>query len=89
MNESAILDVTRQGLLVAAMVSLPVLAVALFIGIIVSVFQALTQVQEMTLTYVPKLLGAAFVTVLLGGWMMSTLVSFMRFCFDHAAGVTR
>ena len=80
---------TRQGLIVAAMVSLPVLAVALFIGVLVSVFQALTQVQEMTLTYVPKLMGAAMVVVLMGGWMLTTLVGFMRFCFEHAAGVTR
>lgn len=71
------------------MVSLPVLAVALFIGILVSVFQALTQVQEMTLTYVPKLMGAAAVVILMGGWMLTTLVSFTRFCFEHASGVTR
>jgi flagellar biosynthesis protein FliQ len=43
----------------------------------------------MTLTYVPKLLGAGLVVVFLGGWMMSTLVAFMRFSFEHAALVTR
>ncbi len=87
MNQTYVLEITRQGLTVAVMVSMPVLAVALFIGLAVSVFQAVTQVQEMTLTYVPKLLGAAVVVVLFGGWMMSTLVSFMRMCFEHATRV--
>lgn len=88
MNETNVLEITRQGLSVAVMVGLPILAVALFLGLLVSVFQAITQVQEMTLTYVPKLIGAGLVLVLFGGWMMSTLVSFMRFCFEHAAHVT-
>jgi flagellar biosynthetic protein FliQ len=89
MNETSVLEVTRQGLSVALMVGLPVLAIALFIGLIVSTFQAVTQVQEMTLTYVPKLIGAGIMVVIFGGWMMSTLVSFLRYCFEHAANVIR
>jgi flagellar biosynthetic protein FliQ len=89
MNETSILELTRQGLSVAVMVSLPILAVALLIGLSVSVFQAITQVQEMTLTYVPKLIGAGIMLVLFGGWMTTSLVSFMRFCFEHAANVGR
>lgn len=89
MNETAVLEITRQGLMVATMVTLPILAVALFLGLMVSVFQAVTQVQEMTLTYVPKLIGAALVVALFGGWMMSTLVSFMRQCLEFASQVAR
>lgn len=88
MEQSGVLEIARQGLLVAAMVSLPILAVALFVGLAVSVFQAVTQVQEMTLTYVPKLLGAGLVLVLTGGWMLTTLVGFVGRCFQLAAGVT-
>lgn len=89
MNETLILDVTRQGMVTALMVSAPILAVALFIGLAVSVFQAVTQVQEMTITYVPKLAGAAAVVAVLGGWMLTTLVKFMSVCFEHASQVAR
>ena len=89
MNEGAVLEITRQGLIVGAMVTLPILSVALFLGLLVSVFQAVTQVQEMTLTYVPKLIGAALVMVFFGGWMMTTLVSFMRICFEHAGSIVK
>jgi len=87
MDQAPVLELARQGFVVAAMVALPVLAVALFIGLIVSVFQAVTQVQEMTLTYVPKLVGAGLVVIALGSWMLGTLVGFFRLCFEHAARV--
>ncbi len=89
MNEASVLELTRIGLTTGAMVALPILAVALFVGILVSVFQAVTQVQEMTLTYVPKLLFAGITVVIFGGWMMTTLVGFMRFCFERAAYITQ
>lgn len=74
---------------VALMVSLPVLAVALFVGVLVSVFQALTQVQEATLTFVPKILGVGIVMALMGNWMLTTLVTFTRLCFEHAGTLGR
>ena len=55
MDHTFVLDVDRQGIEVALMVALPILAVTLFLGLLVSVFQAITQVQEMTLTFVPPL----------------------------------
>lgn len=89
MNETHVIDLARQAMSVAMMVSLPILAVALFVGLVVSVFQAMTQIQEMSLTYVPKLIGAGLVVVLMGSWMMTTLVGFMRYCFEHAATLVR
>lgn len=89
MDQAQVLEITRQGLTVAAMVSLPILAVVLFLGLMVSVFQAVTQVQEMTLTYVPKLVGAGLVILLFGSWMLTTMVGFMRMCFEQAAQVVR
>ena len=70
------------------MVVLPILAVSLFVGVTVSVFQAVTQVQEMTLTFVPKMLAAAAVLSLSGAWMLTELVAFTRVCFDLAARVS-
>jgi len=75
----------RQGVEVALMVSLPILAVTLFLGLLVSVFQAVTQVQEMTLTFVPKLVGVAIILAFMGNWMLTTLVQFMHLCFERAS----
>lgn len=85
MEQSYVLDIGRQGIEVAIMVSLPILAVTLFLGLLVSVFQAVTQVQEMTLTFVPKLLGVAVILAFMGNWMLTTLVTFMHTCFQRVA----
>jgi flagellar biosynthesis protein FliQ len=76
MTESAIYDVLRQGLWIAVLISAPLLAVALIAGVTVGLFQALTSVQEMTLTFVPKvglMLAVFWVSM---SFMTSTLVSF-------------
>jgi flagellar biosynthesis protein FliQ len=83
------MDLARQGLLVALMVTLPLLAVALFIGLAVSVFQALTQVQEATLTFLPKMVCSALVILVLGSWMLTSLVRYTQLCFDYAANVLK
>jgi len=88
-DQNAALDISRQALQVALMVSLPGLAVALFIGVAVSIFQAVTQVQEATLTFVPKLVGVGLVLAFLGHWMLSTLVAFTQACLNQAATVGR
>jgi flagellar biosynthetic protein FliQ len=87
MDQGSVLEVGRQAMQVALMVSLPLLAVSLFLGLMVSVFQAITQVQEMTLTFVPKLIGIGTVLAFMGGWMLTTLVSFTTLCFQHMANV--
>lgn len=89
MDQGIALELARQGMQVALMVSLPVLAVTLFMGLAVSVFQAVTQVQEVTLTFVPKLIGVALVIVFMGNWMLTTLVSFLQLCFQHIADIAR
>jgi flagellar biosynthetic protein FliQ len=81
MEQAAAVDLARQGIEVAITVILPLLATALFVGVLVSIFQALTQVQEMTLTFVPKLAGVALVLTLLGNWMLTTVVAFMQHSF--------
>ncbi len=60
------------------MVSAPVLLVVLVVGLVVSIFQAATQINEATLSFVPKILAAVAVLVLAGPWMMSTLVEFLQ-----------
>jgi flagellar biosynthetic protein FliQ len=78
MNEIIFFDTMRQGLWVAVLVSMPILTVALLAGVTIGLFQALTSIQEMTLTFVPKL--AAIVVVFWGSmnFMTQTLVSFFQ-----------
>jgi len=85
MDQSVVMDIARRGMETALLVSLPVMAVTLFIGLLVSVFQAVTQVQEMTLTFVPKLIGIGIVIMLMGNWMLTLLVRFTQLCFDQVA----
>jgi flagellar biosynthesis protein FliQ len=85
MEQSFVLDIGRQGIEVALMVSLPILSVTLFLGLLVSVFQAVTQVQEMTLTFVPKLIGVAIILAMMGNWMLTTIVTFTHTCFERIA----
>jgi flagellar biosynthetic protein FliQ len=76
MTEGEIFDVLRQGLWVSVLISAPLLAVALIAGVTVGLFQALTSVQEMTLTFVPKV-GAMLVVFWVSmSFMTSTLLSF-------------
>lgn len=89
MEQGFALQLAREGVQVALMVTLPVMAVSLFIGLLVSVFQAVTQVQEMTLTFVPKLLGIAAVLTFMGNWMLTQLVAYTHVCFERIAAVGR
>jgi flagellar biosynthetic protein FliQ len=87
MEQTLALDLARQGVQTAIMVMMPILATSLFIGVLVSVFQALTQVQETTLSFVPKLLGVALVLTFLGSWMLTSVVGFMHHAFDRIATI--
>ena len=87
MDNGFALEIGRQGIQVATMVALPILAVTLFVGLLVSVFQAITQVQEQTLTFVPKLIGVGLVMAFMGGWMLTTLARFMAMCLERIATV--
>jgi len=85
MEQAAAVDMARQGIQVALSVLLPILATSLFLGVLVSIFQALTQVQEQTLTFVPKLAGVSLVLILLGNWMLTSVVAFMQHSFMRVA----
>ena len=76
MDEAFFFDTLREGLWVAVVISTPILAVALVAGLTVGLFQALTSIQEMTLTFVPKLIAIVIVFWMTMGFMTQTLVSF-------------
>ncbi|MGV3613905.1 MAG: flagellar biosynthesis protein FliQ [Fimbriimonas sp.] len=87
MDQANALALARQGVEIGLVVLLPILAVCLFIGLIVSVFQALTQIQEQTLSFLPKLVGVGIACALMGNWMLTTLVAFMRMCLERVGTV--
>ncbi|WP_170379938.1 flagellar biosynthetic protein FliQ [Ruegeria conchae] len=76
LSEGLFYDIVRQALWVAVITSVPILTVALISGLIVGLFQALTSVQEMTLTFVPKLIAIVVVFWISMGFMTQTLVTF-------------
>ena len=77
-RDALIYDVLRQGLWVAFLISLPLLTVALVAGLVIGLFQALTSIQEMTLTFVPKLAAMMLVYWVTMAFMTETLVGFFR-----------
>lgn len=81
MEEAVFFDTMRQGLWISVQISAPLLAVALVMGVAIGLLQALTSVQEMTLTFVPKIIVAALILLLLGNWMMGEMVGFTRQLF--------
>lgn len=76
MTDSFIISVAREALWVTLMVAAPILGIGLIIGLVVSIFQATTQIHEQTLTFIPKLLGILVALVVFGPWMMHLLISF-------------
>ncbi|MEX1234579.1 MAG: flagellar biosynthetic protein FliQ [Roseovarius sp.] len=78
LDEVIFFDTLRQGLWVAVVISIPILTVALVAGLVVGLFQALTSIQEMTLTFVPKLAAIVAVFWVTMGFMTTSLVSFFQ-----------
>jgi flagellar biosynthetic protein FliQ len=78
MNSQTVLTLGQEALQVMLMVSGPLLIVALVIGLVVSILQAATQINEMTLSFIPKILGIFATLMLLGPWMISMLVDYTQ-----------
>ena len=76
MTDAGVFELAQRALTVAVMISAPVLGFGLLVGLTVSVFQAATQIQEMTLTFVPKIIAIITAVVIFGPWMLASLVRF-------------
>ncbi len=76
--EEIVIDVMRTAILMIIKVSSPMLIVALVVGLIVSVFQTTTSIQEQTLSFAPKIVAIFLAMIVFGPWMMSTLVGFIN-----------
>ncbi|MBA3059917.1 MAG: flagellar biosynthesis protein FliQ [Gammaproteobacteria bacterium] len=82
MNAQMVLTMGQEALIMLLMVSAPVLGVVLVVGLLISLFQAVTQINEATLAFVPKLVAAMAVFALTGPWMLSVLVDYIRRTFE-------
>nr|WP_298128479.1 flagellar biosynthetic protein FliQ [uncultured Pseudoxanthomonas sp.] len=87
MDADTAMHLLSETLLAAAKVSAPILLVTLAVGLVISILQVVTQVQEMTLTFIPKLIAVGVITVMLGGWMIATTVELAKRLFEFAAGL--
>lgn len=87
MNSDLAMHLLAQMLLTAAKVAAPVLIATLVVGLVISILQVVTQIQEMTLTFIPKLIAVVVVFLIFGAWMMAEVVQFARQVISLAAAV--
>ena len=83
MNADTVLDITRQALVVILLLTMPILLTALVVGLLVGMFQAATQINEMTLSFIPKLFAVVAAILIAGPWMLHTLVDFTMNLFHR------
>jgi flagellar biosynthetic protein FliQ len=82
MTEADVLDVARDAMMTMLLISAPMLIIGLVVGLIISVFQTLTHIQEMTLTFIPKILSIFAALILFMPWMLRQLIEFTQRVMD-------
>ena len=87
MNSTAVISMVREALELTLLISAPLLLTALVAGLVVSVFQAATQINEMTLSFIPKLIGVFIAVVISGPWMLQLLVDYTQRLFTSIPGM--
>ena len=89
MTPESVIEFGQHALYVAMMVAAPLLLTALLVGLIVGVVQAATQINEMTLSFIPKIIAMAAVAMITGPWMLRTLVQFTRQLIESLPGAVK
>ncbi len=82
MSDIFVMTLARDTMLITLLISLPMLGVSLVVGLVVAIFQAMTQINEMTLTFVPKFIAFGLVLILLGPWMLEEIMYFTVKLFE-------
>jgi flagellar biosynthesis protein FliQ len=82
MSDADVTEIATQTMIVAAKVAAPILLTALLVGFMISLFQAATQIQEQTLSFVPKMIAVAIALLVTGNWVLSELVTFTHHLFE-------
>ncbi|WP_251860475.1 flagellar biosynthesis protein FliQ [Clostridium sp. Marseille-Q2269] len=81
MSENMVIGIIKDAIQTGLLISAPILIVSILVGLIISIFQATTQIQEQTLTFVPKLIAVAIIGLLTGSWMLHQLLAFTERIF--------
>jgi flagellar biosynthetic protein FliQ len=89
MTPETVMTMGRQAIEVTLMVAAPLLLTALFIGLIISIFQAATQINESTLSFIPKLIGIFATLIIAGPWMLSVLTDYFRLMLTSIPNLTQ
>lgn len=89
MTAETVMTMTYMALKIALTIAGPLLLVTLTVGLAISIFQAATQINEMTLSFIPKLLAVGITIVLLGPWLISTLVDYIQSLFSSIPGLVQ
>lgn len=89
MSPETIVEIGQRALEIMLLLAMPLLLVALVVGLLVGIFQAATQINEMTLSFIPKLLGMTAALALAGPWMLKILVSYTRELFESIPNLIR
>lgn len=89
MTTDIVVDIAREGLWLIIKCAAPLLLVSLLVGLIVSIFQTVTSIQEQTLSFVPKILSIFITLMLCGGWIMDNIVTFMTHLFEDFSTYVR
>lgn len=83
MNQMQAIDIGREAIITVIQVTAPMLGLGMAAGLIISIFQATTQIQEQTLTFIPKIMAVLLSIIAFGPWMLDTLVQFMTQLFNR------
>ena len=87
MNQDVVISLAMQAMQVALKIGLPLMLVGLVVGLLVSIFQAVTQIQEMTLTFIPKILALGLVMAIAGPWMLGELLTYTQNLYTDIPGL--
>lgn len=82
-TQDAVLDIARNAIFNIIIVSAPLLLISLIVGLIISIFQTVTSIQEQTLTFVPKILAVFITLMVAGSWMMNTMIEFVVYLWSN------
>jgi flagellar biosynthetic protein FliQ len=87
MNQDVVISIAMDAMAIALKLGLPLMLVGLIVGLIVSIFQAVTQIQEMTLTFIPKILALGVVMAIAGPWMLGQLLTYTENLYNGIPGL--
>ena len=82
-TQDAVLDIAKDAIFNIIIVSAPLLLISLIVGLIISIFQTVTSIQEQTLTFVPKVLAVFITLMLAGSWMLNTMIEFVDYLWSN------